>query len=335
MKSIRLTFVKIILGFLVAIPLFCTGQIYTETKLIGRLKSGGAIGEEVLSKRSIVLYSRTISEKQLSTIHENLVRAGIDAVAYFKLDAVLAGPDIVQAYDDYFTKREIANLVIIQKKEAGFVINITAFNGKADFVNTDQSSWSIESPSLNEALNYVYRNALASNKKKNLLMNEIPETDLPVKVIGGNRSEIFAVDLKVDMLAIPKFNDAELDKELEEILKSYPFKFQMVNPTDAEKDIRSKGTLYKLCFVHTGSKVAKELLGYAVGKSESAFVSLTYSDGQVQLKNIPAETPVFKFYVRHIDTGNIFLGPKWDAETTWQQALQNFIKGFKAELKIN
>jgi hypothetical protein len=55
----------------------------------------------------------------------------------------------------------------------------------------------------------------------------------------------------------------------------------------------------------------------------------------VQLKNIAANTVVYKFYVRHIDSGNIFLGTKWDADTTWQDALKNFIGGFKAELKIN
>jgi hypothetical protein len=331
----RLIRVKITLALLLSIPLFCAGQIYTETSLVARLKSGGSIGEEVLSKRSVVLYSHSITSNQLNTIHENLIRSGIDAVAYFKSDAVLAGPDVIQAYDNYFSKREIVTLVIIQKTESDYIINITPFNGKDDLVDPDQLSWSVKTPSLYEALNSVYRSALSSNKKKNFLMNEVPETDLPVRVINGNRAEIFAVDLKVDVLAIPRFNDPSLDKELEEILKTYPFKFQLVSPSDLEKDLRSKGILYILSFVHTRSRIAKELLGYPVGKSESAFVSVTYPDGQVQLKNIHAETPVFKFYVRHIDSGNIFLGPKWDAETTWQQALQNFIKGFKAELKIN
>jgi hypothetical protein len=27
--------------------------------------------------------------------------------------------------------------------------------------------------------------------------------------------------------------------------------------------------------------------------------------------------------------GNVFLSTKWDADTSWQQALQNFIKGTK------
>jgi hypothetical protein len=327
--------VKLLISILFVVPLFCSAQIFTEETLLARLKSGGSIAEGVLSKRSVVLYSYSITSNQILSIHENLIRSGVDAIAYFKIDAVLAGPDVIQSYAEYFTKREIANLIIIQKTSAGFTINITSFNGKEDLVNVDQSTWSTQSPSLNEAMNAVYRSALASNKKKNLLINEVPETDLPVKIIDGQRSEIFAVDLKVDNLAVPKFNDASLDKELEELFKTYPFKYQLVNHTDSDKDLRSKGILYVLCFVYTQGGTARELLGYPVTKAESAFVSVTYPNGQVQLKNIPADTKVFKFYIRHIDSGNIFLGTKWDAETTWQQALQNFIKGFKAELKMN
>lgn len=323
------------LSILLSVPLFCSGQIFTEETLLSRLKSGGSITEGVLSKRSVVLYTHSFTSNQLLSIHENLIRSGIDAIAYFKIDAVLAGPDVVQSYAEYFTKREIANLIIIQKTPADFIINITSFNGKEDLVNVDQSTWSTQSSSLNEAMNAVYRSALASNKKKNLLINEVPETDLPVKIIDGQRSEIFAVDLKIDNLAVPKFNDVSLDKELEELFKTYPFKYQFVNHTDSDKDLRAKGYLYVLCFVYTQGGVAREALGYPATKAESAFVSVTYPNGQVQLKNIPADTRVFKFYIRHIDSGNIFLGTKWDAETTWQQALQNFIKGFKAELKIN
>jgi hypothetical protein len=332
---IRLPAVKILVYLLVAMPLFCSGQIFTEETFIARLKSGGTIPEEVLSKRSVVLHSYTLTPKEISTIHENLIRTGIDAIAYFQLDGVLAGGDVTQAYAAYFTKREVVNLVVVQKATTGFTIHITAYNGKEDFVNTDQNTWTTQSTSLGDALNSVYRTALASNKKKNLLINEIPETDLPVKIIGGQRAENFAYDLKVDNLAVPGFNDATLDTALAGLFKTYPFRYKLTSHTMTDKELRSKGFLYVLCFVHTRSSVAKELLGYPVSKAESAFVSVSYPNGQIQLKTIPASTPVFKFYVRHIDSGNVFLGTKWDAETTWQQALQNLIKGLKAEMKIN
>jgi hypothetical protein len=331
---VRLTGVKILTFIWIILPLLCSGQIYSEETLIARLKTGGAISEDVLSKRSVVLYSYLLTAKEISTTHENFIRTGIDAIAYFKTDGVLAGGDVIFSHSEYFKKREVANLIIIQKSKSGYSIYVTAFNGKEDLVSADQSAWSTRSANLNESLMEVYRSALASNKKKNLLINEIPETDLPVKIIFGQRAENFAYDLKVDNLAIPKFNDAVLDKELEELMKTYPMRNQLVGHDVSDKDLRNQGFLYVLCFVNTRSGMAREILGYPVRKSESAFVSVSYPDGQVQLKTIPADTPIFKFYVRHIDSGNVYLGTKWDAETTWQQALQNFIKSFKAELRL-
>jgi len=83
------------------------------------------------------------------------------------------------------------------------------------------------------------------------------------------------------------------------------------------------------------NELRMELLGYDMSKGESALVSVTYPDNaSAQLKNIPADQPVYKFYFRHIDSGDVFLGTKWDADLTWQQALKNQLKGFKIEFKI-
>jgi hypothetical protein len=319
----------------ILLPLLGSGQDFTEESLIARLQTNGSIAEDVLSKRSVVLHSFSLTPKEINTIHENLVRTGIDAIGYFEIDKVLGGKDMTIGYSSYFKKREVGNLVLILKTVNGYSIYVTSFNNENDLVKQSQASWTTQGPSLSELLTQLYRNALASNKPKNLLINEVPETDLPVTVIGGRRSEIFAYDLKVDKLAVPKFGNEQHDKVLEELLKSYPLPNQLVDNTIPESELRKKGILYVLCYVHTRSSAAKSLLGYTVNPSESAFVSVTYRDGVVELKNIPATTPVYKFYVRHIDSGNIWLGTKWDADTTWEQALKNFITGFKTELKIN
>lgn len=52
-------------------------------------------------------------------------------------------------------------------------------------------------------------------------------------------------------------------------------------------------------------------------------------------KKLPADEKVFKFYFKHIESGNVFLGTKWDADTTWDQALWNHLMAFKAELNLN
>ena len=84
---------------------------------------------------------------------------------------------------------------------------------------------------------------------------------------------------------------------------------------------------YVLCYIHTRNVVSKEILGYDMTKSESALASVTFPNDAMQLKTIPAETLVYKFYFRHIDSGNVYLGTKWDADVTWQEALRNYLKG--------
>lgn len=324
---------KLFLLIAFLIPAFCSAQALTEDILLARLKNG-ALPEAVMSKRSVVLYSTNITSKEITTIHENLIRTGIDAVAYFETEKVLSGGDAEKAYSKYFTKREIACLIFIQKKSTGFSCSITSYNNTVAFVDKNQAVWSKETTTLNGLMNEVYRTALSEYKKQNLLINDIAETDLPVKIIEGNRNELFPYDLKVDNLAVPTFNDSAATKELESVLKTYPLRFQLTDNTISDRDLRNKGFLYVLCVAHGRSAIAKEVLEYAVNRSETAFVSVTYPETQMQLKTIPADVPVYKFYVRHIDSGNVFLGNKWDADVSWQQALQNFIKGLKQEFKI-
>lgn len=316
------------------LPCFVKAQFLSEEVLISRLKSS-AIPVEVMSKRSVVLHTSTVTQTEITTIHEGLIRAGIDAVAYFETDRVLAGGDAEKAYNKYLTRREISCVVIIQKKISGFSCYITLYNAKPDLVNAGQAAWSTHGSTLSQLMNDIYRSALSSYQRKNLLINEVAETELPVRVVEGTRSETYTYDLKIDNLAVPKFTDSVATNELSEIFKTYPLRYQLTDNTVSDKDLRNKGFLYVLCVVHGRSGVAKELLGYPVNQSESAFVSVTYPGTEVHLKNIPAETEVYKFYVRHIDSGNVFLSTKWDADTSWQQALHNFIKGLKAEMKLN
>jgi hypothetical protein len=56
-------------------------------------------------------------------------------------------------------------------------------------------------------------------------------------------------------------------------------------------------------------------------------------NGEPQIKTIPIEVPVYKFYIKHLEYGNIFLGNKWDADQTWQVALANHLQLMRLDLK--
>ncbi len=303
---------------------------------IEQLNLKGGLPEKLLSTRSVAFYTYNMSAKELEDVQKSFQRTGIDVVVYFEMDKLIASHDVTKTFANYLEDRDVSNLVFIEKEENNFRLSVTTFNKKETLIDKQQNAWSVTNKVLTETLKELYRTAANQQKKQNLLINDVPETDFPINPILGRRNEFFASDLKVDPLAVPKTGDPAIDKQLEEIFAAnYPLKYKLTEPGIPEKELRKQGSLYVLCYIYVRDGVAKRLLGYDMSKSESALVSVTYQDGQQQLKNISTDTPVFKFYFKHIDSGNVFLGNKWDADLTWQQALLNQIKGMKAELRIN
>ena len=332
MSNIRLFLIFFLLGFHPAAGQF----VIPEDQRIEQLNLQGALPEKLLSTRSAGYYDYRLTTKELGEVQLAFQKTGIDAIIYFEMDKLFASKDVTKAFADYLLKREIVNLIFIEKNDQGYRISITPFSAKENVIEPKQAAWSITNRLLTEALKKLYTTAANQQKKQNLLINDTPETDAKIDAILGKRNEFFAADLKVDPLAVPKTGDPAIDKELEEIFKNnYPLKFKMTEPGIPEKELRRQGQLYVLGCIYARGSVTKELLGYDMTKSESALLSLTFQDGHQQLKNIPSNTPVFKFYFKHIDSGNVFLGTKWDADITWQQALLNHIRGMKAELRID
>jgi hypothetical protein len=306
-----------------------------EEEFFSRLKRAEVLPQDLLSSRSVVFHPYSMNSRELEMMQSYFQRTGIDAVVYFENDLLTAGRDVAMATAQYLISREISNLILIEKTPGKFVLSITPFNKKANFVEQNQVSWTMEHRLLEEILKNLYRTASNGLKKENYLINDVPEVGFGVNPIGGRRSEFFAVDLKVDPLAVPKFGNETMDKELEEIMKMYPFKYTFTDPNLSEADLRKQGHLFVLRFVNARDKVAKSVMGYDMSKAENVIVSVTYPGNEPLLKNIHANAEVFKFYFKHIDSGNVYLGTKWDADVTWQQALINQLKGLKVELRVN
>ncbi|MGC3948279.1 MAG: hypothetical protein QM762_27860 [Chryseolinea sp.] len=306
-----------------------------ETEWINQLDLTGGIPEKLLSTRTAVFYDYALSPKELNQLQDHFQKTGIDAVVYFELDMLVASTDVTRAFSTYLVKREVANLVFVEKNDADYRITCTLFNGKESVVDKSQKAWSIKNPIFLEMVKTVYRQA-SSQPRNNLLINPAPETGLAVNPILGKRNEFYAIDAKVDPLAVPMTGDPAVDAELEKIFAdNYSLKYKLTPAGTSEKDLRKQGLLYVVCVVRTRDAVAKELLGYEVKGSETEFTSTTYPDALPLAKNIAANAPVYKFYFKHIDSQNVFLGTKWDADETWQQALLNQLRGMKAELRLN
>ncbi len=324
------------LAFLLFASVTGFSQIENSVEKILNSLTTGPVPEDLLAVKTIALYDPAFTQKELQEIQSGFERTGVDAVVYYPMDLPFCNRDVQQALADYLVKREIKYFVFLRKLSSRLEFTFTEFTGVKELIRSGQSGWKIDGNSIQEVLMDIYRTALNSQKRLNMLVSPLPEFDLPLHFIKGTRAEYFGVDLRVDKLAIIKSGDEAMDQSMEEIFKNnYPFTFQFFEPGSDESDIRKKGFLFILSVIHTRGFAAMELLDYNMDKTGSAIASVSYPNGQMQLTTRPAEEPVYKFYFKHLENGNVYLGTKWDADTSWKQALLNQIKGLKAELRIN
>lgn len=292
----------------------------------------------MLAQKSVVFYHPSLTAEELRTLQYGFQRIGADAVAYFQADKVLAGRDPARAHADYLVTRDISFIILLDKSANNFVFTITPFNGNLSFITPRQPAWQRSSSKIDELLQNIFRDSWLTEKKQNFLINDFPETDIAIAVITGRRTELFPIDLKTDNIAIPRQADTAAVAGMFELMTTiYPYtnRLKLADDPAVEKDLRRQGFSFVLRYVHCRGRAARELLGYDVSKNESAYGSMVYGNGTSQLKTISADVPVYKFYIKHIESGNVFLGTRWDADEDMLQALRNYIEGFKTEFKLN
>jgi len=307
---------------------------YEKDALLSRLSFTESVPEELLATRSIVLYDQGITQKDLEETQQAFQQTGIDAIAYFVTDFMLAGADPEKAFAQYLTSRNVSFLIFLTKDNQQYSLIFTRFNNTSDFVEPAASAWRQTGTVLKDVLLTIYRLALSNQKKQNFLINDFPETEIPIKYFTGRRNETYTAMVKSFKVAVPKFGNEKADAELEQILKEhFPVKYELVDPSLSESDLSSRGFITVLRFVHTRGLVAKKILDYDISQMANSIASVVVVSGEAELKTIPAEETIYKFYIKHLEYGNLFLGNKWDADTSWQAALVNHLQLMRQDLK--
>ncbi len=307
---------------------------YEKDVLLNRLSFTESVPEELLATRSIVLYDQGITQKDLEETQQAFQQTGIDAIAYFVTDFMLAGADPEKAFAHYLTSRNVSFLIFLTKENQRYSLTFTRFNNTSDFVEPTATAWRQTGAVLKDILLTIYRLALSNQKKQNFLINDFPETEIPIKYFTGRRNETYTAMVKSFKVAVPKFGNEKADAELEQILKEhFPVKYELVDPALSESDLSSRGFITVLRFVHTRGLVAKKILDYDITQMANSIASVVVVSGEAELKTIPAEETIYKFYIKHLEYGNLFLGNKWDADTSWQAALVNHLQLMRQDLK--
>ncbi len=303
----------------------------------------------------------------LNKAHDYLKKIEIDAIAYFHNEDVFSGAEPRSTFIQWIGNRKVENLIFLSERlvngQKEYLIVITPFSAGHELAAHAQPAWKYQHADLERLFVVLYRHVNSTKlKRENLLIVDKPEifTDIPLK--NGKRFEAYQQDLKLDKLAVPLFNkivvpeqfpDNNLNQEiareieqynrnvesaneqLQQIMSSYPFGYELVDMNNkTPEQLRNAGFQFILYHMVTTGNHIKDLLDYRIDNTGTAFVSIVAGTEGTSVKPIAADLPVYKFYIRHIFTNDLFLGTKWDADTDWQQALINHIAGLKTELKI-
>jgi hypothetical protein len=328
--------------FLSVLSLLCfvsfqgSGQWYDPVEnLLKRVNTEERVPEDLLAKKSVLLYDPQLQGEYLDQIQASFQKTGIDVVLDYPLDIPASNDDVNSVFVRAMSARDVRFLILFRQVNNQLEFLFTAFNRKADWADPGQPAWRVTGNGLSNLLESINRVASASQKKKNHLIIERPEMELNLDPVTGNRNEFFSLDLKVDKLAVIRSGQKETDDFLETYLTSvYPFKFKMFDAGTEETTARGEGYLYVVKLIHCRSSAAMDLLGYDLSNVGHRINSVSYKSGKPEEASLPSEQTVFKFYFKHLENGNIYLGTKWDGAADWKEALNNYIQGFRAAADI-
>lgn len=297
-----------------------------------RLQFNGTLPEGLLNTRSVVLVRApeaapgegTEPWKELATqVHPYLRELGVDAVAYYDWRNVNAGPDATIAFSEAFRQRAIKNVVVAEKKEGNVVLSIAPL-GEEGLLKAGAAAWQQSGPEMPALfLNLKRAVSEAGLELGNFLIIDLPEFFYTTDIQLNKRFFSYGLDLNLDKLAVPAYeifkeeNRADSLGDLKRAMQTYPYEWGVTDPNTEGKDLRLKeGYQYELLYLHTSAANIRRFLNYG----DNNEIPLE------QQADIKDDQSVYKFYIRHIYTGDVFAGTHWDAAPTWEEALKNHIQ---------
>lgn len=300
-----------------------------------QLQLNGTLPATLLNSRSVVLIRdaneankgneawKAVAEKA----HAHLKRIGVDAVAYYDWRNVNAGPDATTAFAQAFRQRAIQNLLVLDRNSNGYTLTIAPM-GTEGIINKGADAWQQSNSELENIMAALHNGTgQASLKAENYLIIDQPEYFYTTDIKLNKRFFSYALDLKMDKLAVPSYEifqeggDAELE-DLKSVMQAYPYEWGVTKPGIDEKDLRLKeGYQYVLLYLHTSTANIRRFLNFGANNEIPLELQADESDNR----------SVYKFYIRHLYTGDVYAGTHWDAAETWQEALQNHLRHLRKE----
>lgn len=314
-------------------------SLFAQAQLLDlqQLQLNGTLPETLLNSRTVVLIRAPAQEVKTpkepwkaiaEKAHKHLKGMGVDAVAYYDWRNVNAGPDATTAFAEAFRQRMIDNLVVVDQRDGNFVVTVAPV-GKEGLITNGAPAWQQSAPEIGQAMAQL--KAAVGNgdlKLSNFLIIDNPEYFYTTDINLKRRFFSYALDLKLDKLAVPAYeifqdgNSTDSLADVKAVMQAYPYEWGITKPGTDEKDLRLKeGYQYVLLYLHTSAANIRRFLNY--GANEEIPLELQ--------ADLSSDQSVYKFYIRHVYTGDVYAGTHWDAAPSWEEALRNHLAYLRKE----
>ena len=158
---------------------------------------------------------------------------------------------------------------------------------------------------------------------------------LAVAPIAASASNNYPDRLRRLTLGVPRLPNEEENEQLIRILDAYPYEYELFDYRDDEDAFR-QGYQYILQRMTSAGSSVKKLLNYQTIEEETDYISTVKGEVErTELKTIPVDARITKFYIRQTVTAEVHVGTEWDADTDWQSALANYLNNLRIAFRLN
>ena len=279
-------------------------------------------------------------EQLADSVHVHLVEAGADPVAYFELEQVALSEARQADYAKAFAQRQIKNIILVTRKKESLSIHVAPFSGDGKIISST-NLYGVNGKDWDEA-GVLLAEAGKSTRSKNLLVIDVAEFPMISSQETARSEQKFLprnpLNLEVFKLGIPlEGSSAEtgyltyfrydlLGKSQEAILAEQSAQktqiqgiFENLYPHQIEWLTEAK----------TNEQLVRDRVQFLLVKVEGRQADLMASMGLDPLEGEEGSKTVVKYYIKLIVRDELYLGPEWDADPDWKQALTNFLANLK------
>lgn len=314
---------------------------------IAMVSAQGGLPDSFFDGKSAVLISAdpgsrpALTWQQLAdSVHQHLIEAGADPVAYFELEQVVLSEARQGDFAKAFANRQIKNIILVTRKKENLSIHVGLFSGDDKLISTTEI-FGLTGKDWNES--GVQIAALGSRvRSKNLLVIDVPEfPEISNQETASSEQKFLSrnpLNLEVFKLGIP------LEGSSADIGAVSYFRYDLLGKSQAailaeqaaqKTEIQSiMERLYPhqiewLTEAKTDEALVQDRVQFMLIKVEGRQADLMKSMGLQPIAGDEGLETVVKYYIKLIVRDELYIGPVWDADVDWRVALTNFLDNLK------